>query len=121
MVETRCIAALRHTKIVRKRKNISKIPKILRGPIQMQKAFFRPKLLFLIKIFNFYQKQKRRSDRFFRHTPLCPIICAAIPILKISIIHYPLKNMLNIRERFNNMRHSWINYKTLRLNYLHKD
>ena len=27
--------------------------------------------------------------------------------------------MLNIRERFNNMRHSWINYKTLHLNYLH--
>ena len=28
--------------------------------------------------------------------------------------------MLNIRERFNNMLHSWINYKTLWLNYLHR-
>ena len=27
--------------------------------------FFRPNLLFLIKIFNFYQKQQIRSDRFF--------------------------------------------------------
>ena len=28
--------------------------------------------------------------------------------------------MLNIRERFNNMLHSWINYKTLWVNYLYK-